>query len=606
LIATGRELAGFAITETVAGSNPRAITTTATPDSKGWRLNGQKSWIGHGSWAGTINVFAQMLDANHQPIGISGFVVRQGTLGLKQGPEALTMGMRGMVQNSIYFKDVLVTSSNLLGEQGNGMKVAQDAMMFGRLGLGVMSLGAMKRCAQLMLRYSKRRMISTGKLLDNPVTLVRLNNLTAAVTALETLVFKIADLLDQKCYIPQEVYTACKTSGPEFFWSAADQLVQLLGGRGYIETNIAPQMLRDARLIRIFEGPTETLNMFLGSCAINKVEELQQFLSESLGMPQVAQRLKIAIEKINQHITNCQSSSYNQDKLVSWVYFRTGELTTFAILLATVEKAFEDNDSEDLRHALNWVESNFEQKLKSIISGTILQSVIENTDTIIAQIPDADTIIARISSYAKTIGDLEQTLPGEDHELDNLLRLQTPKINSGKDTVVEFKNNKDTVKFNEKINDRSLEVKNLSNDASINNSINKNNSQADKELIISKLNSVIIQCISFALKIEPNKISSESSFFSLGIDSLKAIEIVGELQDRLNIPISPQLIFDYKKIIELSIYVAENYAIKLENKVLIIQDKVIPSELLSNIEPEISLDKELHSISQDKRIIGEL
>ncbi|MEM6404379.1 MAG: acyl-CoA dehydrogenase family protein, partial [Cyanobacteria bacterium P01_D01_bin.116] len=242
LIATGRELAGFAITEAVAGSNPRAIATTALPDSQGWRLNGQKSWIGHGSWAGTINVFAQMLDANHQPIGISGFVVRQGTFGLRQGPEALTMGMRGMVQNSIYLEDVPVTASNLLGEQGSGIEVAQDAMMFGRLGLGVMSLGAMKRCAQLMLRYSQRRLISTGRLLDNSVTLVRLNNLTLAITALETLVFTIADLLDRGEYIPEEAYTACKTSGPEFLGEAADQLVQLLGGRGYIETNIAPQI----------------------------------------------------------------------------------------------------------------------------------------------------------------------------------------------------------------------------------------------------------------------------------------------------------------------------------------------------------------------------
>jgi len=458
LIAKGRELAGFAITEPVAGSNPRAISATAVPDRKdGWRLSGQKAWIGHGSWAGTINVFVQTLDTNHKPIGISGFVVRQGTKGLRQGPEALTMGMRGMVQNSIYLQDVPVSAENLLGEVGKGMEVAQDTMMFARLGLGAMSLGGMKRCAQLMLRYSKRRLVATGRLLDNPVTLVRLSNLTAAITALETLVFKIAELLDRGEYIPEEAYTACKTSGPEFLWEAADKLIQLLGGRGYIETNIAPQILRDARLLRIFEGPTETLNMFLGSRTINKGEELQQFLSEGLGMPSVAQSLKAAVEKINEYIKSSKSSFSDDNNAVRWVYFRTGELTTFAILLATVQRAFEDNASEDLRHALNWAKLQFEQKLKSILSETTSLLVVENTDAVIAQIPDVDTIAAQICDYAKTIGNLEQKLAGEDHELDELLRCQASNIESLADTTVELNNNENDGKSIDKVDCKPLE-----------------------------------------------------------------------------------------------------------------------------------------------------
>ncbi|MEM1395806.1 MAG: acyl-CoA dehydrogenase family protein, partial [Cyanobacteria bacterium P01_H01_bin.150] len=523
--ATGRELAGFAITEAVAGSNPRAIATTALPDSQGWRLNGQKSWIGHGSWAGTINVFAQMLDANHQPIGISGFVVRQGTFGLRQGPEALTMGMRGMVQNSIYLEDVPVTASNLLGEQGSGIEVAQDAMMFGRLGLGVMSLGAMKRCAQLMLRYSQRRLISTGRLLDNSVTLVRLNNLTLAITALETLVFTIADLLDRGEYIPEEAYTACKTSGPEFLGEAADQLVQLLGGRGYIETNIAPQILRDARLLRIFEGPTETLNMFLGSRAINKGEELHKFLSEGLGMTEVAQRLKATTEKINQHIKSSGSLFSNQNKAVSWIYFLTGELTTFAILMATVKRAFDNNASEDLRHTLSWVELKFEQKLKSIISEITSTLVLENHDTLITQIPDADTITARIYHYGKAIGDLEQTLPGEDYELDDLLKRKTSKSESGTDTAIEIKNDEYTIKYREKFDAKSKN-KNITYDATL-------------------IENLIKKTLAKKLNIDVNYIKSQAKFVSYGIDSVMAVELIQDLENCLNKPLEATLLWNF-------------------------------------------------------------
>lgn len=93
-LATGRELASFAITEPGAGSNPRAIAATATPIGENkWQLNGQKSWIGNGSWAGVTNLFVQLLDNEQTPMGITGFVLSQEITPLSQGPEALTLGL---------------------------------------------------------------------------------------------------------------------------------------------------------------------------------------------------------------------------------------------------------------------------------------------------------------------------------------------------------------------------------------------------------------------------------------------------------------------------------------------------------------------------------
>lgn len=270
LFAKGREMAALAMTEPEAGSNLRAISAQAVADGRGnWRLYGTKIWSGSASWAGAINVFVQLVDTNAKPRGITAFTVLQGTPGLRIGSEALTMGMRGMVQNTMYFNDVPVEPRNLLGEVGAGMKVAEDTFMFARLGLAAITVGGMKRVAQLMHRYGSRRSIATGRLLNNPVTLARLSDLTAAITAVETLVALITELLDAGHLVPEEAFVACKTSGPEFLWSAADSLVQLLGGRGYMENNLAPQILRDARIYRIFEGPTETLNMYLGSRVIN-------------------------------------------------------------------------------------------------------------------------------------------------------------------------------------------------------------------------------------------------------------------------------------------------------------------------------------------------
>jgi len=412
ILAKGRELIAFALTEPGAGSNPRAICATGVPDDKGgWQLSGHKIWSGSASWAGLINVFVQLVDANKSS-GITGFVVRQGTAGLHQGPESLTMGMRGVVQNSIYLDNVPVAAVNLLGEVGAGMEAAQDAMLFTRLAIGAMSVGGMKRCTQLMLRYATRRDIATGCLLDNPVTLARLSDLTAAITTLETLVTRIAELLDNGCFVPVEAYVACKTSGPEFLWKAADSLVQLLGGRGYIETNIAPQILRDARVFRIFEGPTETLNMFLGSRVLHQSSELKQFLANGLGAPEVWDILSDATQQIQARWSKSTAPSRDRSSALHFAHMLIGEVATYAILLAAVQGVVNRIPSSRLRRAVDWAQQQFEQTLAKALSGTPVESVLQS----------ADETTDLISSYAEAIGDLEQTLAGEDNALDELLR----------------------------------------------------------------------------------------------------------------------------------------------------------------------------------------
>jgi alkylation response protein AidB-like acyl-CoA dehydrogenase len=414
-LATGRELAAFALTESGAGSNPQAISAKAISDNRGgWRLHGTKNWIGSAAWATTLNIFVQTFDAEGQYLGVSGFVVKQGSKGLRQGPEALTMGLRGMVQNAVYLDGVSVDSERLLGDLGGGMKAAQNAMMHGRLCIAAASLGGMKRCAQLMLRYAERRNISTGRLLNNPVTLAKLTDITESIVALESLITRIAELLDEDRIIPVEAYAACKIIGPEFFWQAADNLVQMLGGRGYIETNIAPQLLRDARILRIYEGPTETLNMFLGSKIHNNSEGIHQFIRQDLEAPQTAETLKIAVEKIDDQYrySGYKTPFSEKNNANRWLHSRIGEVVALGILLAAIEGASKRSDCDRLFRTLTWAKLCFEQKLQRVLSGTPAELVMST--------PDA--VSELISNYSSAIGESEQTLLGESHELDELLQ----------------------------------------------------------------------------------------------------------------------------------------------------------------------------------------
>ncbi len=521
ILARGRELAAFALTEPGAGSNPQAISATGVAEVSGWRLRGTKVWSGSAAWAGVINVFVKLVDANNNLSGITGFAVRQGTAGLRPGPESLTMGMRGMVQNFVYLDDVPVGAVNLLGKPGSGMEAAKDAMLFTRLAIGAMSVGGLKRCAQLMLRYASRREISTARLLDNPITLAHLSELTAATTALETLVVRIAELLDRGDFVPVEAYVACKTAGPEFLWKAADRLVQLLGGRGYIETNIASQILRDARVFRIFEGPTEALNMFLGSCVFHQNGELHQFLCNGLGAPVVSDSLRDAAQRINARWSELNAPFSDRSSALRWASLLIGEVATSAILLAAVQGAHLSTPSSQLRRAVAWAQSQFDQALERALSGTSLESVLLN----------ANAATDFISSYAETIGDLEQTLAGEDDTLDRLLR---------RDPTAESPNRRINL-----VGAVTSEVK---------------SSKPDSKTSHHTLESIetwLAKWIVDELKVAIDSIDTRKSFVYYGLDSVTAIKLTDDLELRLGRQLSPTLPWDYPSISTLAQHLAE-------------------------------------------------
>lgn len=517
LLATGRELAAFALTEAGAGSNPQAITSQAVPDGAGWRLSGTKIWSGSAAWAGVINVFVQHQQDQHR--GISGFTLRRGNPGLRQGAEALTMGMRGMVQNTLYLDSAPVSAEQLLGEPGTGMTVAQDAMMYGRLAIASASVGGMKRCAQLMLRYSTRRTIATGRLLDHPLVLTQLNGLNAAIVATETLVSQIAQRLDAGEAIPLEVYTACKTAAPEFYWQAADVLVQTLGGRGYIETNLAPQILRDARVLRIFEGPTETLNSFLGSRVMHQSQFLEQWLNQDLNTPEISKRLFDAAARIQDY---CRYHACFDNPLTveRWMLLRIGEIATFAILWACLENAFRYTSTQRLSASLKWIQLQFEQKLDRSLVISPHEAIVQN----------AENTANWIENYCETIGDIEQNLAGEDQEIDELLRkLPTSFQSTPSEQPAE-----------------SPGVMLSSNDG--------NQSEA--------IQTWMIEWLSQKLKILPEHINRRQSFADYGIDSVVAVELAQDLETWLNLsqPLEATVAWNFPTIESLATYLSQQEA----------------------------------------------
>ncbi|MEL6325740.1 MAG: AMP-binding protein [Cyanobacteria bacterium J06626_23] len=505
-LATGRELAAFALTEPGAGSNPNAIRSkVAISGNNQWQLQGEKIWSGSAAWAGIINVFVQHPEAS----GMSGFVVTKGTPGLRQGPEALTMGMRGMVQNTIYLDSVPVVETQLLGQAGGGRAIAQDAMMYGRLAIAAACIGGMKRCAQLMLRYSSRRTVATGRLLDNPVLLTRLGGLTAKISALAALVGWIARQLDSGFEAPAEAYTACKILAPEFYWQAADDLMQCLGGRGYIETNLAPQILRDARVLRIFEGPTETLAMYLGAQILDARSRLRIFLSENLRAPDIAEQLLAGAEAIEARYRHAQSDVVMARRSAC---LAVGELGAIAILWATLK----DSAEADPR-ALEWTQLYFNQ---------LLARALEPTPDEVAASSAAATA-DWIASYADTIGDIEQTAADEDRGLDVLLRRD-----QGVAGGVGMRSEEGAVTAPLRVRQPSPTAKSLEN--------------------------WLVRWLAGHLKLSAAKIDPDRAFADYGVDSVMAVELAQDLEEFLQLrqPLDATLAWNFPTIAALAAHLA--------------------------------------------------
>lgn len=298
-LARGQALAAFALTEPGAGSFVPSISSTARrTDDGSWRLDGVKSWSGNAAGSNVIVTFAQAYDEHGRGQGMTAFLVDTDDGAVRMGDEELTMGMRPMIHNTVVLDGVRVGDDRVLGGVGGGFDVANDAMMRARLMIGGLCLGAMKRCLGVGVGYAQRRPISTGLMIDNPVVRETLSDAVAAVRAVEAIVYGTAALFDAHRPVDELASLVLKVVCPELLWKVVDDTVQVLGGRGYIETNEVSRFLRDARVLRIFEGPTESLRMHLGSLVLSRRSALRTLVEDELGDPDAARVLSSMIDDL--------------------------------------------------------------------------------------------------------------------------------------------------------------------------------------------------------------------------------------------------------------------------------------------------------------------
>jgi acyl carrier protein len=486
-------------------------------------VSAEKQWIGLGAWAGVTTLFAKAVEANGAVLGTIALMVPEDTPGLSQGPEALTMGMRGMVQNTVLLNDAFVPDDAVLGTAGDGMLVARDAMLFSRLGIGAMCVGALKRCAQLMARYAARREIGTGLLADNPVTINRLQRLNGAIYACEALVYAIAAQLDAGARVPAEAYLACKSATTELLGQAADDLVQMLGGRGYIESNIAPQLLRDARVLRILEGPTETLYTHLGATLAQPGCASVAFIGGVLRHPELAAQLGATAKSSRIGTLTGRRLFASEAAMTQWLDYRTGELAAAAFLLAAAESRARVGGAAGQEAASNgiaWARQRYTALARALDAELATQPPYSASAALLRQ----------VDSYADAIGDIEQQLPGEAYQLDAFLRHTPAAVAPAATPLPAF---------------AAEAAQPVAPDA-----------------VLALVHDSVLKWLRSETRGSVPAIDFDTPFASIGIDSLASASIAVDLEQQTGVPIAPELLFDYQTVNALAGYVAGRMAVE--------------------------------------------
>ncbi len=279
ILARGETLAAYALTEPDIGSDAQNIKTTARLEGDHWVLNGKKQWIGNGQRAGVIATFAQTFTERHgervqRP---TAFVIRPDMPGFKVTGIFRKMGIRGSTQAELTYDNLQVPTDHVLGVVGKGFAVAVHVLNGGRLTLAAGSTAGTKHLIGEMAAFTSNRVQFGKPIAEFEITQRKIARSASDVYASDSMLGELARLAGGREADYSLEAACCKVFASEMLWRAADEMVQLGGGRGFVKPHPYERLLRDARINRIFEGTNEILRLFI---ALNGIQGPAEQLKE--------------------------------------------------------------------------------------------------------------------------------------------------------------------------------------------------------------------------------------------------------------------------------------------------------------------------------------
>lgn len=265
-LASGKKLGAFGLTEPNAGTDALNGNTTAVKQGDHYILNGSKIFNTNGGEAEITVVFAST-DKSAGSKGMSAFIVEKGMPGFTYGKQEIKMGIHGSVQRELVFQDVKIPVENLLGNEGDGFKIAMMTLDGGRVGVAAQALGIAEGALSYAIKYSKER-IQFGKPISKFQTIsFMLADMKAKIESARWLVYKAAFDMDQGGSYSMSAAIA-KRIASDIALQITSDAVQIFGGYGYTREYPVERLMRDAKITQIYEGTTQVQQMVISGALL--------------------------------------------------------------------------------------------------------------------------------------------------------------------------------------------------------------------------------------------------------------------------------------------------------------------------------------------------
>ncbi len=253
--------AAYAITEPAAGSDAAGIQMRAKQVGDDWVLNGEKCYITNGSWASWYTVFATV-DPSQRHKGIMAFVVDRDTPGITVGKKEDKLGQRASDTSTISFEDVVVPKANVIAEAGHGFKVAMKTFDRTRPDIGAGACGLMRRALDESVAFALERKTFGVPIAQHQMVQKMIADMAIKYEATRLLVQKAAWMIDTG-NSNSVVASYSKAFGADAAMEVATDAVQVFGGAGYMKDYPVEKLMRDAKILQIYEGTSQIQRMVI-------------------------------------------------------------------------------------------------------------------------------------------------------------------------------------------------------------------------------------------------------------------------------------------------------------------------------------------------------
>ena len=269
-LASGEILGAFGLTEPEAGSDAGATKTRAIKSNNDYVVNGGKIFITNAGKAGLLSFTAQVIDSGNN-IGIAAFIIPTDTPGLEIGKKEKKMGWKASDTRQIYFKDMRIPSSAMLGQPENGFKTFLKTLTSGRISIGALSVGTALGAYEKALRYSVERSAFNKPIHEFQSIGFKLADMATSIQASKLLVYHAAWLKDQGKGINKEAAMA-KLFASETAMNVTSEAIQIHGGYGYVKDYDVERYFRDAKILEIGEGTSEIQRLIISREIIKDIK----------------------------------------------------------------------------------------------------------------------------------------------------------------------------------------------------------------------------------------------------------------------------------------------------------------------------------------------